>query len=343
MRLLVSLSVAALALVAGTKALSAKDVVSEEWELWMLRHGRNYTDKLEEKFRLKIYMENKIKIARHNQMAHKGHKSYFLKMNHFGDMLHHEFVNLMNGFDYAAKMAIRPETDNDRVLWMAPANVEEYPETMDWREKGAVTPVKDQGQCGSCWAFSSTGSLEGQHFRKTGQLLSLSEQNLVDCSGDFGNNGCNGGLMDNAFRYIKANGGIDTERSYPYEGMDDNCHFDPKNVGETDRGFVDIPQGSEEDLKKALATVGPVSIAIDASHESFQFYSHGVYDEPECDPMGLDHGVLAVGYGTMDNGDDYWLVKNSWSEKWGLDGYIRMSRNKDNQCGVATSASYPLV
>jgi len=343
MRLLVSLSVAALALLAGTKALSAKDVVSEEWELWMLRHGRNYTDKLEEKFRLKIYMENKIKIARHNQMAHKGHKSYFLKMNHFGDMLHHEFVNLMNGFDYAAKMAIRPETDNDRVLWMAPANVEEYPETMDWREKGAVTPVKDQGQCGSCWAFSSTGSLEGQHFRKTGQLLSLSEQNLVDCSGDFGNNGCNGGLMDNAFRYIKANGGIDTERSYPYEGMDDNCHFDPKNVGETDRGFVDIPQGSEEDLKKALATVGPVSIAIDASHESFQFYSHGVYDEPECDPMGLDHGVLAVGYGTMDNGDDYWLVKNSWSEKWGLDGYIRMSRNKDNQCGVATSASYPLV
>jgi len=343
MRLLVSLSVAALALVAGTKALSAKDVVSEEWELWMLRHGRNYTDKLEEKFRLKIYMENKIKIARHNQMAHKGHKSYFLKMNHFGDMLHHEFVNLMNGFDYAAKMAIRPETDNDRVLWMAPANVEEYPETMDWREKGAVTPVKDQGQCGSCWAFSSTGSLEGQHFRKTGQLLSLSEQNLVDCSGDFGNNGCNGGLMDNAFRYIKANGGIDTERSYPYEGTDEKCHFNPNTVGETDRGFVDIPQGSEEDLKKALATVGPVSIAIDASHESFQFYSHGVYDEPECDPMGLDHGVLAVGYGTMDNGDDYWLVKNSWSEKWGLDGYIRMSRNKDNQCGVATSASYPLV
>jgi len=334
---------AALALLAGTKALSAKDVVSEEWELWMLRHGRNYTDKLEEKFRLKIYMENKIKIARHNQMAHKGHKSYFLKMNHFGDMLHHEFVNLMNGFDYAAKMAIRPETDNDRVLWMAPANVEEYPETMDWREKGAVTPVKDQGQCGSCWAFSSTGSLEGQHFRKTGQLLSLSEQNLVDCSGDFGNNGCNGGLMDNAFRYIKANGGIDTERSYPYEGTDERCHFNPNTVGETDRGFVDIPQGSEEDLKKALATVGPVSIAIDASHESFQFYSHGVYDEPECDPMGLDHGVLAVGYGTMDNGDDYWLVKNSWSEKWGLDGYIRMSRNKDNQCGVATSASYPLV
>ena len=151
-------------------------------------------------------------------------------------------MNLMNGFDYAAKMAIRPETDSSRVLWMAPANVEEYPETMDWREKGAVTPVKDQGQCGSCWAFSSTGSLEGQHFRKTGKLLSLSEQNLVDCSGDFGNNGCNGGLMDNAFRYIKANGGIDTERSYPYEGMDDNCHFDPSNVGETDRGFVDIPQ-----------------------------------------------------------------------------------------------------
>jgi len=336
------LTLATLALVLGTNALSAKDVVAEEWELWMLNHGKNYTDNLEEKFRLKIYMENKIKIARHNQLAHKGHKSYFLKMNHFGDMLHHEFVQIMNGFDYAAKMAIRAEPNNDRIVYMAPANVEEFPETMDWREKGAVTPVKDQGQCGSCWAFSSTGSLEGQHFRKTGKLLSLSEQNLVDCSKDFGNNGCNGGLMDLAFRYIKANGGIDTERSYPYEGTELKCHFNPETIGETDKGFVDIPQGSEEDLKKALATVGPVSIAIDASHESFQFYSHGVYDEPECDPMGLDHGVLAVGYGTLDD-QDYWLVKNSWSEKWGLDGYIRMSRNKNNQCGVASSASYPLV
>jgi len=332
----------ALASYGSVSAISAKDVLAEEWEVWMLKHSKNYTDHQEMKFRRKIYLENKFKIARHNKKAHQGHKSYFMKMNHFGDLLHHEFVKIMNGYDYAGKMAIRAEVrSNDRVMWIEPDNVD-YPEKIDWRDNGAVTPVKDQGQCGSCWAFSATGSLEGQHFRKTKKLLSLSEQNLVDCSGSFGNNGCNGGLMDNAFRYIKANGGIDTERSYPYEGTELKCHFNPDEVGETDRGFVDIPQGSESALKKALATVGPVSVAIDASHESFQFYSHGVYDEPECDPTGLDHGVLAVGYGTFE-GQDYWLVKNSWSEQWGLDGYIRMSRNKDNQCGIASSASYPLV
>lgn len=141
--------------------------------------------------------------------------------------------------------------------------------------------------------------------------------------------------MDNAFRYIKANGGVDTEESYPYNAHENTCHFKRSDVGETDKGFVDVPAGSERALKKAVATVGPVSVAIDASHTSFQFYSHGVYDEPECDPEGLDHGVLVVGYGSED-GQDYWLVKNSWSEHWGDGGYIRMARNKNNQCGMMT-------
>jgi len=338
---LLCLVLASLALTAS--AVSFFEVVAEEWETWKLVHSKNYTNNMEEKFRMKIYMENKAKIARHNAKAFKGGKSYFLKMNHYGDMLHHEFMRNMLGFDYKAKQKLLKSNrySADIVSWIAPANVE-YPLSVDWRTKGAVTPVKDQGQCGSCWAFSTTGSLEGQHFRKTGKLLSLSEQNLVDCSASFGNNGCNGGLMDNAFKYIKANGGIDTEQSYPYEGVEESCHFNPSDIGETDKGFVDVTPGSEHDLKKAVAAVGPVSVAIDASHESFQFYSHGVYDEPECDPEGLDHGVLVVGYGTEEDGD-FWLVKNSWSDKWGLDGYIKMSRNKDNQCGIASCASYPLV
>uniref|UniRef100_A0A8B9LFY6 Cathepsin L.1 n=1 Tax=Astyanax mexicanus TaxID=7994 RepID=A0A8B9LFY6_ASTMX len=190
-------------------------------------------------------------------------------------------------------------------------------------------------------SFSQTGALEGQMFKKTGSLVSLSEQQLVDCSKSYGNNGCNGGLMSYAFNYVMNNGGLDTEASYPYEGQDSVCRFNQYSVGATCSGYTFISSGSEEELKEVVGTVGPVSVAVDAE-VSFQLYQSGIYDESDCSSTQLNHGVLAVGYGSQ-NGKDYWLVKNSWSTSWGEAGYIRMSRNKNNQCGIATFALYPEV
>lgn len=301
-------------------------IADSSWRTWKTTHSKVYESYNHEKVRYTIWQDNLRKIAEHNAK----NNGVTLRMNHFGDLTNLEFKSLMNGYLHHQR---------NGSAFLTPNNVQ-IPDTVDWRTQGYVTPVKNQGQCGSCWAFSATGSLEGQHFKKTGKLVSLSEQNLVDCSKK--NNGCNGGLMDDAFQYIKDNGGIDTEESYPYTARDGRCKFNKANVGATDTGFTDISKGDENALKAAVATVGPISVAIDASNFSFQFYHTGVYDETSCSSTQLDHGVLAVGYGVY-QGKDYWLVKNSWGTGWGINGYIRMSRNKNNQCGIATSASYPLV
>ena len=309
-----------------------------EWYEFKETNGKSYGSVEEERFRFMIFLANKERINEHNRRYELGQHSYKLKLNKFADLMTEEFAAVMNGY-----------RQEDKVRGEAPTHIRlapeiELPSSIDWRTKGAVTPVKDQGQCGSCWAFSATGSLEGQHFRQTGKLVSLSEQNLVDCSTSFGNDGCDGGLMDYAFQYIKANRGIDTEASYPYDAEDEPCHFKRRDVGATDVGYMDIPEGDEHALKEAVAIHGPVSIAIDASQSSFQFYHSGIYDDPNCSSTQLDHGVLAVGYGTDPaSGRDYWLVKNSWSESWGDEGYIKIARNEGNVCGVASSASFPLV
>jgi len=304
-----------------------------QWQAWKSFHVKNYNTDSEEVLRKAIWKDNLKKITQHNSEGH----SYTLAMNHLGDLTQNEFAYFYNGM----KSHYSNYTKQAGSVFLPPSNLK-LPTEVDWRKEGYVTPVKNQGQCGSCWAFSTTGSLEGQNFKKTGKLVSLSEQNLVDCSTSFGNHGCQGGLMDNAFKYIKANGGIDTEASYPYEGENEQCRFKKDNIGADDTGFVDVKSGSESDLQSASASVGPISVAIDAGHMSFQFYHNGVYDNSGCSSTKLDHGVLVVGYGTY-NGKDYWLVKNSWGPGWGMEGYIMMSRNKNNQCGIATVASYPLV
>lgn len=213
----------------------------------------------------------------------------------------------------------------------------DLPDSVDWRESGVVAPVKDQGSCGSCWAFSAIASLESRTAQKTKKVVELSEQNLVDCSTSEGDKGCNGGLMDFAFKYIEDNNGVDTEESYPYTGQDGNCEFKKADVGATLNKYVDVAT-SEESLQKA-ASEGVVSVAIEANL-FFQLYGGGVYSWPCNNPAQLNHGVAVVGYGSGDK--MYWIVRNSWGPDWGEKGYVRMIRGK-NICGIADSASYPVV
>ncbi|CAL1272233.1 unnamed protein product [Larinioides sclopetarius] len=272
------------------------------WELFKVTFSKSY-DAHEEKYRRLIWEKNVNGILHHNFKAELGLHSFTKGLNKYTDMSLKERRTMLHGYRYPTNTTRKPN------LWLPPTNYD-LPEHVDWREQGFVTPVKDQLNCGSCWAFSATGSLEGQHKRKTRKLVSLSEQNLLDCSREEGTGGCYGGWMDQAFEYIKDNRGIDTEESYPYTGLEGQCHYKRSKKGAKCSGFVDIPSGDEEALKIAVATIGPISIAICAS-EDFYFYNDGVYETNECDNTtdALSHAALIVGYGA-EKGKDYWLVKN---------------------------------
>ena len=324
----------AFVVIIGLAAVATAFEFPEVWNAWKAEHGKNYRSVKEELHRHIIWMSNHKYVDEHN--AHADKFGFTLKMNKFGDMESNEFAAMYNGYRVlGSKRTGKP--------FVPSVDAGDLPTSVDWRDKGFVTPVKDQGQCGSCWAFSTTGSIEGQHFNATKELVSLSEQNLVDCSDDFGNQGCNGGMPDSAFQYVMKNG-IDTESTYPYLAHDEPCQFSQANVGAKITSFMDVETKNETALQIASATVGPISVAIDASHQNFQFYNTGVYNPPACSSTNLDHAVLVVGYGTdADSGLDYWLVKNSWGVSWGIQGYIKMVRNKRNKCGIATAASFPLV
>jgi len=321
-------AVACFALVeAKTHALEEKDY-QNFFTAFVKKYNKKYTH--DEFFpRYNIFKANYNKIRHHNMGKH----TYSMAVNEFADMTFAEFHSKMTGYKRIDRSYLRSKnTPHKKVTAPAPS--------VDWRTKNAVTAVKNQQQCGSCWAFSTTGSTEGAHAIKTGKLVSLSEQQLVDCSQAQGNQGCNGGLMDQAFQYIISNGGITSEAAYPYTAQDGTCNTNVTSVA-TLSSFVDVTAGDENALLQAV-NIGPVSIAIEADQECFQFYSSGILSDPSCG-MQLDHGVLVVGYGTdSTTNTPYWIVKNSWGASWGEQGYVQLIRGK-NECGVAQEASYPVV
>jgi len=256
---------------------------------------------------------------------------YELEMNHFTDVNMFK-NNLIKKRDHIIYENTFDEFDV------------EVPDSVNWVEKDVVTKVKDQGQCGSCYAFSATGSMESIYAIKNNHLRNISEQEIVDCSGAEGNQGCFGGFMNQVFQYVIDNNGICSEQEYPYDANQDQCNDQCQNVVQIS-SYQNVTQNNETILMNAVAQQ-PVSVAIQANLPSFQFYSRGIYNDSQCSGE-LDHGVLVVGYGEDDNNVSYWLIKNSWGPNWGDNGYIRMLRNMTNNtsgmCGIAMEPSIPII
>lgn len=290
---------------------------------WTKTHNVEFKCPAEMFYRLTVFAQNHKTVTEHNA----SNDTFTMALNKFAAMTNEEFTTKMNGFAFSD----RPRS----YLEASQESLTQSPATIDWRTKGAVTAVKDQGQCGSCWAFSAIAAIEGYWFQTKGTLVSLSEQQLVDCSAAQGNHGCNGGLMDNAFKYVIANKGIDSEVNYPYTAKDGKCKT--ATAAATIGGYTDL--GHNDNALQAGNAGRVVSVAVDA--RNWQFYSGGIFNHMKCAAQ-LDHGVTLVGY---DDNAGFWTIKNSWGTGWGEKGYIRLEKgNKtgpNGTCGIYKAASFP--
>jgi len=316
---------------------------SDAAEDYFKEHEKEYENELERSERYHLFHHARRYI---NSMNRKG-LTYTLGLNHFADWTNEEKMSARGRKRTTAKDIEQLPEKSQALYTHEVSSTNDVPDTVDWRGTGAVTPIKDQGTCGSCWSYGTTGTIEGQVFLRHGVTRELSQQNLMDCSWEFGNNACDGGLDYDAYAWIIEHGGIATADTYGgYRNADGFCHFTDADVeiGATLTGYVNVTMGDVDALNDALANVGPVSVSIDATPDDFYYYTGGYYNNADCKNGvdDLDHTVLAVGYVNDSDGNKYFIIKNSWSTHWGDEGFAYVAE-KGNICGVATTPTYALL